>query len=608
MGARSGLQHLGRLVRSMSGGATLATVRFPVSVLLILAFSLICNLETAGLLQDDAAFVRMSAALSGAIAISITVVLALEGRRRGNWFVTAAGSALAAAATGLAIQTAEPFAIYAPALIVASVLSVPLVPSFGRGTSRDFWTFTLWSTVGVVLAFMSVVLFVLGVFAILEMVRYLFQTAVFQRFDRYLLTTAFTLVGPLFALGRIPRADGQHTSFDPEDRLVRTVRPLFDWVLAPLVLVSALVLHAYVGRILVTGDVPRGQIGWIVGTYVLLVLGLRLAIDPFEEGTGWAARIFRRSWIAILVLPLGLLAYALGLRVSAEGVTAERYYLGLWGLAVALVVCAQVVPRLRGDTRTMTAIPVALLAASTFGPWGVADVVGRSQAARIQQAFGPFLQRSAPGRSELPNDARPVLRSRLYALDEVGELWRVRSMLDADRAADSLWRDRNSGVSALVALLQLDRDRSPPQTAKRFRGETNEPLDASGFDLVFTSRTVETTEVSTGGRLGLRFEGNDLIVAFDQISDTLDFAMTAAKLPQTGDGDAVTRTPALVADVTTRSGRHVRLRVETAVLDPYGRVSSAEITLLLRSQEWMSAPGALTLPPAPPAGSPPATR
>lgn len=567
-----------------------AGTRFPVAVLLVVAFSALSNAAIRERFDDATLLLRLLSAIGAGAALSVAAALVAEGRLR-EPAARLAVAALAAAAAAAAVWFSHPFSLYGPILTFVSLAAIPVFGSARRGGPHEFWTFALWTLVGVALAFLSVLLFAAGAYAILEMARYLFRVELLRRFDSHLWTTALTLVGPLFALGRIPPTDRAALVFDPDERLVRAVRPLFEWVLAPLVLAAALVLHIYIIRIVATGEVPAGQIGWIVAVYLLFVIGLRIAIDPFEmAGQTAPSRWFREIWAAIAVAPLLLLAHALRLRLLSEGVTVDRYYLMLWLAAGVLVVLAQIPRRLRGDIRVLAIIPPVLLLASTIGPLGVADMVARSQTARIVQAFGGILAASEEARPVVPGNEVAVLRSRLRALERVGKLGAVAALLPLDRRNGPLWREGSLTVDAVAAALVIEqpfvsRDRS-------LRGSTADALDIGGFDRAATSISASIGIGRSDAAFRLSLHGNRLGIVVEGVGDEVDLSPFLADFPWREEAGNLYEVigSARVLDVTTRSGRGVRLRIEQASVDPQTVLTQFSATVLWRAAEWSAGP------------------
>ena len=481
----------GRFTRKLAEGAGLAAVRFPVAALAIVAIAILSNLAVRGvLLPSEAAFPWLIAALYAGAAASVVAALVAESyRMASNWRL--GGSVVSALLVGGAVWSGFRFGLFPPALIAAATLAIPLAPYVMRPDPQRFWNFTFWTTVGAVLAFLSVLLFVAGFSAILEMIRFLFEFGLPVDAYEHIFATAFTLVGPLFALGRIPRDFDEAVPLTGDDRLISGVRILFDWVAMPLTLVTAVVLHLYAAKILFIGALPVGEIGWIVIFFALLVLSLRIAADPFLAAASLPARCFARSFAAMLVVPLALVCAALWLRVDGQGLTLQRYYLGLGTLASLVVVALQLVPRIRGDTRWMAAVPVVLLALSAFGPWGAASSVGRSQAALIRAELPEPVDADAVAR--LSDRKRAELRSRIYALDDCGQIDRLGPFMapeDRSLLAATLDTRPADAVDVAFAAFGLSRPEPVVSTARSFTATGEGVIDISGFDRTTGERQV----------------------------------------------------------------------------------------------------------------------
>lgn len=589
------LNPVARLSRAMAFGTRLAASRFPISVVLIVVFAAYWNLSVADVhsaSQDD--LPRLTMALYGAIAASVLATLAAESHGWTSLPSRMVMPAAAAAALGIVIWIAPTFWITAPTLTVALTLAIPLAPYVARPDARRFWTFTLWTAVGVTLAFVSVLLFTLGVSAILEMVRFLFNVGPGGRAYTHIYVTAATLVGPLFALGSVPRGYDDVLATDADDKLAAGVRFLFDWVAVPLALATALVLHLYAAKMLFLGELPKNEIGWIVTFYAVLVLALRIAAEPFLLGGTASTRLFGRIWASILVVPVTLLVYAAFLRIRSEGFTLERYYLSLGALSAGLVILFQAVPRVRGDIRWIAGTPLALLMLSCFGPWSAADTVGRSQTSALQVAL-----REAGG-GGLPTDmdetTRGALRSRVYALQTVGQTGRLLALLPTEERQRLAAADRSFDISGdVVAALGLlpPLIETPPVT---MTSNQDPAVDAAGYDLIIMERLVypgsgtPTPDSTTDAAMSL--DDGRLALTYRGITDHVPLRPTlAAMRPTTGDGDAST-VPPVIADLRSVGGRAVRLRLRQASFDATTGVPSfIGVSVLLRGDEWKSAGG-----------------
>lgn len=590
---------LNRLSRSLALGAEVATRRFSVAALLILVIAVFANMVVAdqGFLSDDDLF-RLFAALYGGVAAAVGARLAAESHGSGA-NVRLLAPALAAALIGLLIWNARVFGLFAPALAIAVTLAVPLAPYVSRPDAGRFWAFTLWTLVGTTLAFLSVLLFVLGVSAILEMVRFLFDVGLGSRAYEHLYTTALTLVGPLFALGRIPSDYDEAPPVPGKDKLAAGVRLLFDWVASPLALTTALVLHAYAAKIVLLSQWPVNEIGWIVSLFAILVLSLRIAAEPFVRSGLSSTRLFGRLWAPILVVPLALLAYAVTVRLRSEGVTLERYYLALGGLATGAAVAAQLVPRLRGDIRLVAGIPLVLLALSSWGPWSVAETVGRSQTGRLVAEFADASPNGTWNGMTVDSARKDSLRSRIRALDEVDELGRIVPLLPADKReaiAASIAGASYSAEDEVVASLGLDYGGPSEPASLSFSAARPQAFDIGGYDTEITERYAASGSAAepVPGDARLALEAGDLVVTFRGNTDRIGLApVLGALTKEQFSADPQTLDP-LVLDLKTKGGRSARLRVNFVLVDQLTRqVISLSLATLLRGAEWPAQPSSL---------------
>ena len=615
----------GRFTSSLAQGAGLAAVRFPVTALAIVAISVLSNLAVGGvLLLGEASLPWLLAALYAGGAAAVLATVAAESHRLNvQWRIGA--SAMAALVVGGSVWSGFRFGIYPPTLIAATTLAIPLGPFVGRPGPQRFWNFTFWTTVGTVLAFLSVMLFVAGFSAIVEMVRFLFEVGLPAEAYEYIFTTALTFVGPLFALGRIPRDFDEAGPLAGDERLISGVRILLDWVAMPMTLATAVVLHLYAVKIILTGTLPTGEIGWIVSFFALLVLSLRVSSDPFLIDGALPTRLFRKSFAVMLVVPLALLCAALWLRVDGQGLTLQRYYLALGTLAAIIVVALQLVPRLRNDIRWMTAVPIAFLALSAFGPWGAASSVGRSQATLIRQELPEPLSPEAVER--LGDRRRAELRSRIYALDESGQIDRLGPLMSTDDRkllAAALDSRPSDAVDLAFDAFGLSRPEPVASTASSFTAEGQGVIDTSGFDRAAGERQViegqALVDDQRPGGTALPPRGVDvtladgqLVVRVDSIEDRFDLTTAVAQLPDNTYSADAAKLVAPVVALDGESGRRIKLALNQVITeqkesapaalesvtppargDPTSaakpKLVSARITLFYRAADWQDAP------------------
>jgi hypothetical protein len=207
----------------------------------------------------------------------------------------------------------------------------------------------------------------------------------FDTDDAYkpLLILAWFLAAPLFWLSLSRFCEDDPAKEQPVNLLHRIISVVTDGLLIPLVLILAGVIHLYAGRIALMLELPKGQIGWIVPTYLFIGYGVYLLAHTPGSLLPRLRRVFLRSWLFATLIPLALLGIAAAMRIEAYGITEERYLLALIVLGFALV-AASVLVRRPLDLRILPLIGGALALVAAIGPLSAHNVTIYSQTARLR--------------------------------------------------------------------------------------------------------------------------------------------------------------------------------------------------------------------------------
>ncbi len=170
----------------------------------------------------------------------------------------------------------------------------------------------------------------------------------------------------------------------PDDNLLlQALSMATDALLIPLVLAFGAVIHAYALRIAVAGELPNGQIGWIVPVYVSVGYGVYCVASGPAPRLPRVRAFFHRAWIPSTLAPLLLLGLALAVRLRAYGVTEERYFLLLVAIGGAGLAASALVRR-PFDIRLLPLTVGVLTLAAAIGPFNVLSVSVRSQTERAR--------------------------------------------------------------------------------------------------------------------------------------------------------------------------------------------------------------------------------
>jgi hypothetical protein len=188
------------------------------------------------------------------------------------------------------------------------------------------------------------------------------------------------LFSTIFFLSRIPK-DIQH--FQKEEEYPKELLLFSQYVLVPLVMLYFLILYAYVVRILVLWEWPKGTLAYMILGFSFLGMAAYVILYPLRDKMPWARKSGNIFHI-VLIPQAGMLFWALWFRISQYGFTENRYFVfifGWWLLAMAVYF---LVSR-KKDIRIIPITIFIIAFLSSFGPWGAFAVSERSQTNRLEK-------------------------------------------------------------------------------------------------------------------------------------------------------------------------------------------------------------------------------
>ncbi len=266
--------------------------------------------------------------------------------------------------------------------LLAAHLLASFVAFIGLNLKNAFWQLNRIFFLRFALATLYAVVLYAGLAAALGLSDYLLGPDLINyRFYSYLFYILTFIFHPWFFLAGIPPRAAE---LDGDRKYPRGLYNFTRFVLVPLVTVYLIILYLYIFKILLTAQIPRGAIGYlvsgvsIVGTLTILLL-FPYGSDENRNKIRTSIRVF---FYAILPL-MGLLFFSLYLRISEYGFTMNRYtllVLGAWLTLTALYF-------LFHKSKSIQFIPVSLFIIVTltaFGPWSGYSTALRSQKARLR--------------------------------------------------------------------------------------------------------------------------------------------------------------------------------------------------------------------------------
>lgn len=402
---------------------TSAVLRFPVPTL---TFALICALAQADIFAEQLHTSPRDYLILATVAqVFLLAQLVAEARRRPAWQAYAFAAPVSLALTWLLSQPAGTIlsltpGYFQPALFWA-MASLPFLFNTGKKHDTSLWqanyriaTQTLG--VGVVGGVLC-----LGIFSIFGSLSLLFDIHVGSKAYSSSAVFIFTLISPLLWLSGLPHPVTSPKTLPavPHDFILKVLR----YVIIPLLVVYAVILHAYVLKILVETSLPRGGVAQLVSGLSTTTLLTLLASYTARRHDN-ILRLFH-TWAPVaLVAPLLLMGFGIAERITSYGFTPERYLLlisFIWlsvSVGMALSPLKTYLPRVALVT---LALLLGITSVEAIGPRAISTA---SQSRRLHTLLAENHMLSPqghilPARPDLAPQARSNIIASVYALQNL---------------------------------------------------------------------------------------------------------------------------------------------------------------------------------------------
>lgn len=281
---------------------------------------------------------------------------------------------------------------------------------------QGFWQFNkhllLRTATGL---FYSLVLF-LGIIAAFAALDALFDFSINEK--RYMQTFVIMLViyNTFFVLGGIRK---DLPSYNKEEDYPFSLKVFTQYVLIPLMGLYLAILYAYTAKILILWSLPKGWVSNLVLCFSIAGILAFLLVYPIRDrmDNKWVKTFSRAFYIALLPLII-LLHISIWTRVSAYGITPERYTIGVLSVWLTGITLYFILSK----KDNIIAIPYTLALLfifSCFGPWGFEAVSRDSQRKRLGRILEENYIKKIPAASELsqagPGDS---LKTEIHSISQ----------------------------------------------------------------------------------------------------------------------------------------------------------------------------------------------
>ena len=379
------------LLSRTSQSVIIATQRFPLAVL---CFALLSVLAVGELVESTLdVYKYMSILACGGLWFASSALFAeSRGWKTAGYYALSVPAFCAMAAYLFYMPNKEvlgPTVAFLSAGLFLSIFIAPFLRADARSTYM--WEFSHTLTLHMAITCLAALFFQGGSVAIFESIELLFdvdtaalyadlfhQSKYRKNLYRDIMEVLAFLFVPVLTLAGVPRRfDGIATAYPTSYRVIAT------YVVLPLLLIYAALLHGYILKILLAWELPKGGVAAGVAWFGIIGTIAYLKTQPLHAERG-IVRFFGRYFFVLLLAPLVLLAVAIGIRVQQYGITEDRYtvLLCLVWLAVSTVIAFS--HYRREASRYILTLACVLLIGASFGPWSAVNISSASQVGRLQ--------------------------------------------------------------------------------------------------------------------------------------------------------------------------------------------------------------------------------
>jgi hypothetical protein len=272
------------------------------------------------------------------------------------------------------------FAIRFGLLAAGVVLLVMVLPYLKKGELNGFWHYNKTLLFRLFVTGIFSIVLVAGLAIALTALDNLFGVSIPGKRYGELVVLVAGLFAPWFFLSGVPE---NLEGLDRVEEYPKGLKIFTQYILLSLVIVYLLILYAYLLKILIQWNWPKGWVSsLILGFSAVSMLSL-LLMHPIRDRSENAWMRAAGKGLFIVLIPLiAVLFLAVTERIGDYGITESRYA----GIAVGIWLSAQVLYFLFGKSRSIK-FPIGSLCLlaflMSFGPWGMLNISRHSQVRRL---------------------------------------------------------------------------------------------------------------------------------------------------------------------------------------------------------------------------------
>jgi hypothetical protein len=264
-------------------------------------------------------------------------------------------------------------------LLFVSVICVFSAPYFVWHQINGFWQYNRQLVGRLFFTVISTGTLFVGITISLVSTQYLFEWQIQSEWYFRIWILIVGLVSTIVFLAGIPK---QFDRLEEMGEYPYVLEIFSKYVLVPLLILYGSILYVYGGRILFTGEWPKGTVAFLVFWYALIGVGTCLLLFPRRDQSLWIRPMAKIFYVTLIPLAF-LLSGAVFVRVLEYGWTANRggmILFGVWMIGISIFNLT----RVRDDIRYLFFTTAVSIFVFSFGPLSVFSAAQLSQSRQLE--------------------------------------------------------------------------------------------------------------------------------------------------------------------------------------------------------------------------------
>lgn len=354
-------------------------------------------------------------------------------------------------------------------IYTTSFLSIFVAPFFKQKDENGFWVFLMKNAKAAVVAIAISVVLLIAIDGLLFGFFNLFDIKASARPFVYSAIISSCTIFPILFFSGIPSIDDclQET---PALNKFQTSTNKF--IFLPVVSLYILLLYAYIAKIIIQWEMPKGMVSYLVSASMLLML-LRVTqmlperINPKPSFEKKLLKILPAACIPLVIL----MSVGIMRRISDYGISEDRYYIAAVNIFYYIIIAILLIDKIKCKSRVIAIVFCSMFFILTNGPLSAINVTHRVWMESIKTALAEEGYNKFPLNDE---DSREFI-NRLEAKNNIPHTKMVLSRIQTLNIRDD--KELAQYVDHGIVILHIDSPHHTKKQASVLKAYIREPKD-----------------------------------------------------------------------------------------------------------------------------------